>query len=239
MFDPSNFYCVRNSMTQVTYCQSMATLFLEIPACRHAGLLRMADDVGISAGRSTLSWCKHNFEPFGAPYELQQRNLRALVRSSRRSCRPSTLPEVAFAGRSNVGKSSMLNALFGRKAWRKSLRSPARRPPSTSSPPKAPASSDLPGYGYARVAKSEKGRWAELIEGYFNQDRNFALVVSLVDIRHEAQQLDLNMINFLMEAGLPFAVVLTRPISSPATSRTSRCPCCDASSPCPRTFPCW
>lgn len=60
------------------------------------------------------------------------------------------------------------------------------------------------------MAKSEKGRWAELIEGYFNQDRNFALVVSLVDIRHEAQQLDLNMINFLMEAGLPFAVVLTK-----------------------------
>ena len=60
------------------------------------------------------------------------------------------------------------------------------------------------------MAKSEKGRWAELIEGYFNQDRNFALVVSLVDIRHEAQQLDLNMIGFLQEAGLPFAVVLTK-----------------------------
>ena len=61
------------------------------------------------------------------------------------------------------------------------------------------------------MAKSEKGRWAELIEGYFNQERNFALVVSLVDIRHEPQQpWTRNMIAFLQEARLPFAVVLTK-----------------------------
>lgn len=123
---------------------------------------------------------------------------------------PSTLPEVAFAGRSNVGKSSMLNALF----WRKSLAKVSQKPGKTSTinffATDTARFVDLPGYGYARVAKSEKGRWAELIEGYFNQDRNFALVVSLVDIRHEAQQLDLNMIGFLQEAGLPFAVVLTK-----------------------------
>lgn len=123
---------------------------------------------------------------------------------------PSTLPEVAFAGRSNVGKSSMLNALFGRKSLAKVSQKPGKTSTINFFATNTARFVDLPGYGYARVAKSEKGRWAELIEGYFNQDRNFALVVSLVDIRHEAQQLDLNMIGFLQEAGLPFAVVLTK-----------------------------
>ena len=69
---------------------------------------------------------------------------------------------------------------------------------------------DLPGYGYAKVSKSELGRWSELIEGYFNQDRDFALVVSLIDIRHEPTALDRNMVSFLIDAELPFAIALTK-----------------------------
>jgi GTP-binding protein len=69
---------------------------------------------------------------------------------------------------------------------------------------------DLPGYGYAKVSKGEKDRWADLIEGYYNQDRQFALVCSLIDIRHEPTALDKNMVRFLTEAELPFCIVLTK-----------------------------
>jgi GTP-binding protein len=69
---------------------------------------------------------------------------------------------------------------------------------------------DLPGYGYAQVSRSELVRWSDLIEGYFNQDREFALVVSLIDIRHEPAALDRSMVEFLMEADLPFAIALTK-----------------------------
>lgn len=123
---------------------------------------------------------------------------------------PSTLPEVAFAGRSNVGKSSLLNKLVGRK----NLAHVSQKPGKTATINFFQAGNaylvDLPGYGYAQVSKTERERWAELIEGYFNQDRDFALVCSLIDVRHPASALDENMVGFLQEADLPFLIVLTK-----------------------------
>ena len=122
----------------------------------------------------------------------------------------STLPEISFAGRSNVGKSSLLNKLFGRK----NLARVSQKPGKTSTINFFKSGKvyfvDLPGYGYARVSLTERDRWSELIEGYFNQDRNFALVCSLIDVRHPASELDENMVSFLQEAGLPFLIVLTK-----------------------------
>ncbi len=69
---------------------------------------------------------------------------------------------------------------------------------------------DLPGYGYAKVAKSEKQRWAQLIEGYFNDGRNIQLVFQLVDMRHPPTADDLQMIDYLIEHEFPFVVVLTK-----------------------------
>ena len=123
---------------------------------------------------------------------------------------PSNGPEVSFAGRSNVGKSSLLNKLMYRKGLAKVSSTPGKTATINFYDVDGADLVDLPGYGYAKVSKSEKGRWSELIEGYFNQERNFALVVSLVDIRHEPSALDRNMIAFLQEAQLPFAVVLTK-----------------------------
>ena len=122
----------------------------------------------------------------------------------------STLPEVSFAGRSNVGKSSLLNKLMYRKSLAKVSSTPGKTATINFYDVDGYDFVDLPGYGFAKVAKSEKHRWSELIEGYFNQERIFALVVSLIDIRHEASALDLNMIEFLRESGLPFIVVLTK-----------------------------
>ncbi|MCI8601945.1 MAG: YihA family ribosome biogenesis GTP-binding protein [Oscillospiraceae bacterium] len=124
----------------------------------------------------------------------------------------STLPEVAFAGRSNVGKSSLINKLLGRKALARV----------SSVPGKTVTVNffnldgclhlvDLPGYGYAKVSKGEKARWAELIEGYLlDKRRRLALTVLLVDMRHPLGQLDSDMVNFLIEAELPFLIVLTK-----------------------------
>ena len=123
---------------------------------------------------------------------------------------PSTLPEIAFAGRSNVGKSSLLNTLFNRKGLAKVSQTPGKTATINFFLADDARFVDLPGYGFAKVSKSERERWAELIEGYFNQDRNFALVCSLIDIRHPASELDVNMVGFLQEAQLPFAIVLTK-----------------------------
>ena len=122
----------------------------------------------------------------------------------------STLPEIAFAGRSNVGKSSLLNTLFNRKGLAKVSQTPGKTATINFFLAGDARFVDLPGYGYAKVSKSERLRWAELIEGYFNQDRNFALVCSLIDVRHPASELDENMVGFLQETELPYLIVLTK-----------------------------
>lgn len=123
---------------------------------------------------------------------------------------PSTLPEIAFAGRSNVGKSSLLNKLFNRKQLARVSQNPGKTATINFYKSKDARFVDLPGYGYAKVSKSERNRWSRLIEGYFAQNRNFALVCSLIDIRHAASELDENMVSFLQESDLPYAIVFTK-----------------------------
>lgn len=122
----------------------------------------------------------------------------------------SDLPEIVFSGRSNVGKSSLLNRLVNRKALARVSATPGKT--ATINFYRLPNCRlvDLPGYGYARVSKSEKDRWASLVEGYFAQERQVALVIQLVDMRHNPSENDLQMIDFLQVLNVPFAVVCTK-----------------------------
>lgn len=122
----------------------------------------------------------------------------------------SDLPEIAFAGRSNVGKSSLLNKLFGRKNLARVSSVPGKTITINFYQVDEYNFVDLPGYGYAKVAKTEKDRWAEMMEGYFNSDRNIKLVVQLVDMRHPPTKDDIMMMEFLQASGYEFIVVMTK-----------------------------
>ena len=122
----------------------------------------------------------------------------------------SDIIEIAFAGRSNVGKSSLINKLFNRKNLARVSAVPGKTSTINFFRLENVRFVDLPGYGYAKVSKSEKSRWAELIGGYFNDDREIALVVQLVDMRHKPTKDDLQMINFLIDNEFPFIIVLTK-----------------------------
>lgn len=123
---------------------------------------------------------------------------------------PSELPEIAFSGRSNVGKSSLINKLMGRKSLARVSAVPGKTITINFYSLEKLHIVDLPGYGYAKVGKNEKLRWAELIEGYLNDDRNLALVVQLIDFRHSPTADDIMMINFLIDSGIPFIIALTK-----------------------------
>lgn len=122
----------------------------------------------------------------------------------------SARTEIAFAGRSNVGKSSLINKIFNRKSLARVSAVPGKTATINFYSLEDVFFVDLPGYGYAKVSKSEKERWGELIEGYLNDDRKLALVFQLVDFRHPPTKDDIMMINFLIDSGLPFVVVLTK-----------------------------
>lgn len=122
----------------------------------------------------------------------------------------SDLPEIAFSGRSNVGKSSLLNRLFNRKSLARVSSVPGKTVTINFYSVGDVRFVDLPGYGYAKVPKAEKIRWAEMMEGYFNSDRNIKLVVQLVDMRHPPTKDDLQMLSFLRENKIPYVVALTK-----------------------------
>lgn len=126
-------------------------------------------------------------------------------------CPKDSIPEYAFIGRSNVGKSSLINMLTGNKNLAKT----------SSKPGKTQLINhflinknwhlvDLPGYGYAKVSKSTKAVFQKFITQYFENREQLVSAFVLVDIRHEAQKIDVEFINYLGEGGIPFGIIFTK-----------------------------
>lgn len=123
---------------------------------------------------------------------------------------PSKEAEIVFSGRSNVGKSSLINKVFNRKNLARVSSVPGKTITVNFFKGDGVYFVDLPGYGYAKREQSEKKRWAELMEGYFQSARNIKLVIQLIDMRHSPSADDMTMLNFLREMEIPFVIALTK-----------------------------
>src|SRR3954468_24510488 len=123
----------------------------------------------------------------------------------------SSLPEVAFARRSNVGKSSLLNALVRRKSFARVSRTPGRtREINFFRVNNGFVLVDLPGYGYARISKEKKASWKPLMESYLRRTTQLRGIVLLLDIRREPSEDDRAMLDFLADIEVPTIVALTK-----------------------------
>jgi GTP-binding protein len=124
---------------------------------------------------------------------------------------PATMPEIAFAGRSNVGKSSLINTLVGRKNLAKTSNTPGRTQLINFFVINDMAYFvDLPGYGFAKVSKSTKKDWGEMIEAYLKTRQNLALVILILDIRRDPSDDDLSLRDWLENCGIPYLYILTK-----------------------------
>ncbi len=131
--------------------------------------------------------------------------------------------EIAFSGRSNVGKSSLINKIFNRKNLARVSSMPGKTATINFYSLENFYIVDLPGYGYANVSKSEKKKWGDLIGSYLGDaERELALVFQLIDMRHPPSKDDLQMIDFLIDSEIPFVVVLTKADKLKPTQRKLR-----------------
>ena len=122
----------------------------------------------------------------------------------------STSTEIAFAGRSNVGKSSLINKVLGRKSIARVSSKPGKTVTINFYKVDNIRLVDLPGYGYAKVPFKERTRWSDLMEGYFGSNRNIKLVFQLVDMRHPATDFDISMLEYMSAKGYKYTVILTK-----------------------------
>lgn len=134
-------------------------------------------------------------------------------------------PEIAFAGRSNVGKSSLLNKLLKRRSFARVSKTPGRtREINFFTVNGAFVFADLPGYGYAKISKERSSEWGPLIESYLRGSKDLRGVVQLLDVRHDPTDDDRQMLDFLADVGVPVMFVATKidKISRAAADRRVR-----------------
>ena len=134
-------------------------------------------------------------------------------------CPPCDRPEVALIGRSNVGKSSLLNALAGQKNLARVSGEPGKTALINSFVSEALRLIDLPGYGYAKVSKNQRAAYRRLIDSYLFGERDYSLVVLLIDARHKLQPIDCEMIERFVDGEVPFAIAFTKADKLSKTAR--------------------
>ncbi len=122
----------------------------------------------------------------------------------------SDMPEYCFSGRSNVGKSSLINKIVNRKSLARVSASPGKTVTINFYKIDTIRLVDLPGYGYAKVPFGERTRWSDLMESYFRTGRNIKMVFQLIDMRHPPTEFDYSMLDFLYQMEIPYCVVLTK-----------------------------
>jgi len=128
-----------------------------------------------------------------------------------RKCPPPDKPEYAFIGRSNVGKSSLINMITGRKKLAKTSGTPGKTITINHFVINADwYLVDLPGYGFAKRSKTERDKWEKMIKNYLLRRENLVSVFVLIDIRHEPQKIDLEFMQWLALSQIPFAMVYTK-----------------------------
>ena len=119
-------------------------------------------------------------------------------------------PEIVFSGRSNVGKSSLINKLCNRKSLARTSSAPGKTATINFYRVNDFFFVDLPGYGYAKISNRERTRWDKLINGYFRSNRDLRLVVQLLDCRIDPTRDDLTMLDYLTQMDIPFVIALTK-----------------------------
>lgn len=138
---------------------------------------------------------------------------------SKKTCPEELLPEIVFVGRSNVGKSSLINSLTNRKALARTSGTPGKTQTINFFRVEIKISEndrrefylvDLPGYGYAKTSKTNRKLWAKFIDEYLSSSRDIKFVCQLIDMRHPPQESDLNSFASLVEKNLPVLVVATK-----------------------------
>ena len=143
--------------------------------------------------------------------KLNYNNVSLKISAVKKSQFLSDKPQIIFCGRSNVGKSSMINCLLNRKSLARTSSKPGKTATINFYDIDGKAYFvDLPGYGYAKVSYEEKRKWSIFMEDYFRAQGDKRLAISIVDLRHDASELDVDMGRYLYDAEIPFIVVATK-----------------------------
>lgn len=142
---------------------------------------------------------------------MKIKNAEFLLSAVSKSQYPDHLPHIAFVGRSNVGKSSLINTLLNRKNFARVSQTPGKtRTINFFEINKEIILVDLPGYGYAKLSKQEKASWGKIMDEYFVHCKNLTHVFILIDIRHEPKADDLDMVNYIRYHNIPISIIATK-----------------------------